>query len=70
MFSTCTVPLENLDSKETELGFSDQEAFPSEGRNAGVILVSCRTWKVVWIFLRDWMSFVPTKFSVRVTKIT
>ena len=34
-----------LDSKETELGSSDQEASPSSGKNTGVVLVQCRTWK-------------------------
>ena len=29
------------DSKETELGSSDQEAFPSAGKNTGVVLVPC-----------------------------
>ena len=38
MFSGCTVP---PDSKETELGSSDQEASPSAGKNTGVVLVPC-----------------------------
>ena len=38
MFSGCTVP---PDSKETELGSSDQEVSPSAGKNTGVVLVSC-----------------------------
>ena len=38
MFSGCTVP---SDSKETELGSSDQEASPSAGKNTGVVLVPC-----------------------------
>ena len=29
------------DSKETELGSSNQEASPSAGKNAGVVLVPC-----------------------------
>ena len=42
MFSGCTVP---PDSKEAELGSSDQEASPSAGRNTGIALVPCLTWK-------------------------
>ena len=38
MFSGCTVL---LDSKETELRSSDQEASPSAVKNIGVVLVSC-----------------------------
>ena len=44
MFSGCTVP---PDSKETELGSSDQEASPSAGKNTGIVLVPCRAWKCV-----------------------
>ena len=44
MFSGCTVP---PDSKETELGSSDQEAFPSAGKNTGIVLVPCCAWKCV-----------------------
>ena len=42
MFSGCTVP---PDSNETKLGSSDQEASPSVGKNTGVLLVLCCTWK-------------------------
>ena len=35
------------DSKETELGSSNQEAAPSAGKNSGIVLVPCRTWKCV-----------------------
>ena len=35
MFSDCTEP---PDSKETELGSSDQEASPSAGKNTRVVL--------------------------------
>ena len=35
------------DSKETELGSSDQEAFPSAGKNTGVVLVPCHAWECV-----------------------
>ena len=37
MFSCDTVP--------TELGRRDQEASPSAGKNTGVVLVPCCTWK-------------------------
>ena len=35
------------DSKETELGRSDQEASPSAAKNTGIVLVPCRAWKCV-----------------------
>ena len=35
------------DNKETELGSSNQEASPSAGKNAEIVLVSCRPWKCV-----------------------
>ena len=46
MLSGCTVP---LDSKETELELenSKQEASLSAGKNTGIVLVPCRTWKSV-----------------------
>ena len=42
MFSGCTVL---PDSKVTELGSRDQETSPSAGKNTGVVLVPCCTWK-------------------------
>ena len=33
------------DSKETELGSSNQEASPSAGKNTRIVLVPCHTWK-------------------------
>ena len=42
--SGCTM---SPDSKETELGSSNQEASPSAGKNTGIVLVSCCTWKCV-----------------------
>ena len=42
MFSDCTVP---PDSKDSELGSSNQEASPSAVKNTGIFLVPCRTWK-------------------------
>ena len=44
MFSGYTVP---PDSKETELGSSDQEASPSAGKNTEVVLVPYCAWKCV-----------------------
>ena len=35
------------DSKETELGSSDQEASPSAGKNIEIALAPCRAWKCV-----------------------
>ena len=35
------------DTKETKLGSSDQEVSPLAGKNTGIVLVSCRTWKCV-----------------------
>ena len=35
------------DSKKIELGSSDQEASPSTGKSARVVLVPCRAWKRV-----------------------
>ena len=34
------------DSKETELGSSDQEASPSASKNTGVVLVPCSCMEV------------------------
>ena len=42
MFSGCIVM---PDSKETELGSSNQEAFPSADKNSGKVLVLCCAWK-------------------------
>ena len=42
--SGCIVP---PDSKEMELGSSDQEASPSAGKNTGTVLVPCRAWKCI-----------------------
>ena len=44
MFSGCTVL---PDSKETELGSSDQEACPSADKNTRVVLVPRHAWKCV-----------------------
>ena len=76
MFSGCTVP---PDSKEIELGSSDQEASPSASKNTGVVIVSClcmeaRPYSYFWwcgYFCGPWVSFVTTdELSVRFTKIT
>ena len=44
LFFGCTVL---SDSKEAELGISNQEAPPSAGKNTGVVLVPCHVWKYV-----------------------
>ena len=44
MFSGCTVP---PDSKETNLGNSDQEASPSANKNTRIDSVPCHAWKCV-----------------------
>ena len=44
MFSGCIVP---PDSKEIELGSSDQEASPSARKNIEVVLVPFCVWKCV-----------------------
>ena len=43
MFSGFTV---STDSKDTELGSSDQEASSSAGKNTGVVLVPCSCMEV------------------------
>ena len=35
------------DIKDTKLGNGNQEAFPSAGKNNGIVLVPCHTWKYV-----------------------
>ena len=50
MFSGCTML---PDSKETKLGSSNQEASPSAGKNTGIVLVPCRTWKCVPTAISD-----------------
>ena len=66
------------DSKETELGSSEQVAFPSAG-NTRIVLMPCLGMEVdpysyfQWYgyFSGPWVSFVMTdESSVRVTKIT
>ena len=44
MFSGCTVL---PDSKETKFQSKDQEASPSAGKNAGIVLVPCYAWNCV-----------------------
>ena len=41
------------DSKETELGSSDQEASQSAGKNNGIVLVLCSAWKCVHTAISD-----------------
>ena len=44
MFSGCNVA---PDSKDTELGSSNQEDSPSADKNTELVLVPCRVWKCV-----------------------
>ena len=44
MFSGCSVL---PDSKETELGSSNQDASPSAGKNTRIVLMPCRALKCV-----------------------
>ena len=54
--------------KEIEHESSNQEAFPSAGKNTAVVLVSCCAWKCVPTAISDgvdiseapWVSFVTT----------
>ena len=65
VFSGCTLP---PDSKDTELGSSNQETFPSACKDIEIVLVPSHAWKH---FQGFWVSFVTTdEFSVMVTKIT
>ena len=54
VFSGCTVP---PDSKETELGSSDQEASPSADKNAGVVLVPCSLMEVCPYSYLRWCGY-------------
>ena len=40
-------------SKETEFGSSDQESFPSAGKNIGVVFIPCPAWKCVPAAISD-----------------
>ena len=63
MFSGCTLP-PDYDSKETKLGSSNQEASPSGGKNAGIVLVPCPTWKGLWdIMMHDPTIHDPTMYD-------
>ena len=57
MFSGCALP---PDSKETELGSSDQESSPSACIDTNVVLESCRVWKCVPTALYEcvWIGIV------------
>ena len=57
MFSGCNVP---PDSKETVLGNSDREAFPSAGKKTGIVLVSCHAWKCVPTAISDDVDIVES----------
>ena len=47
--SGCIVP---PDSKEMELGGSDQEASPSASKNTGTVLVPCHAWKCIYSYFQ------------------
>ena len=77
--SLCLVFYISYDSKETELGSSDQEASASAGKTTGVVLVPCSCMEVRPYTYFRWcgyfggsrVSFVITDgFSMRVTTIT
>ena len=64
------------DSKKTKLGTGNQEASPSVGKNAGIVLVACLSWKCVATAISVGLDIfeVPgchltDEFSLRVTKI-
>ena len=74
MFSGCNVQPES----KNELGSSNQEAFPSTGKNTGVVLVShlcmeVHPYSYFWksgYFLGPWVPFLmKDEFSVRVKKL-
>ena len=75
MFSGSTMLSDN---KETKLGSSNQQASLSAGKNIGIVLVSCCSWKCIPTATSGGVdiSEVPAchlltdEFSVRVTKIT
>ena len=70
MLSGCTVP---PNSKETEFRSSDQEASPSAGKNTGIVLMPCCTWKCVSTAISSGVDIsevhVCHESSVRVTKL-
>ena len=47
----------------TELGSSNQEAFPSAGKITGVVLVPCQAWKFDPKAISSGVSFVTTDKS-------
>ena len=56
------------DSNMTKLKRSNQEAYPSAGKNTRVILVPCHPWKYVPTALSGGEDI--SEFSVMITKIT
>ena len=69
MFSGCTV---QPDSKQTELGSSNQEASPLAGKHTEIVLGPCCTWKCVPTAISGGVdiSEVPGCHLLKVTKIT
>ena len=45
------------DSKETELGSSNQEASPSAGKNTGIVLVPCSHMEVCPYSYFQWCGY-------------
>ena len=60
-------------SKETQLGSSNQEASPSASKNTGIVLMPCCAWKYVSTAISSGVDIsevhVCYEFSVRFTKL-
>ena len=74
MLSECTVL---PDSKEIELGRSNQEVSPSAGKNTETVVVPCRAWKYVSAAISSGLDISGVsryhflrQFLVRVAKFT
>ena len=59
-------------SKETKIGRGNQEAFPSTGKNAEVVLVPCCAWKYVPITISGGVdiSEFPGCYLLRQMRVT
>ena len=64
------------DSKKTKHGTGNQEASPSVGKNTGIVLVACLSWKCFAIAFSVGVDtfqvpgcHLTDEFSLRVTKI-
>ena len=74
MFYGCTT---SPDIKDTKLISSNQETYPSVGKNTGLVFMPCWTWKLVQLFPVVWILSrylgvicYDIEISLRVTKIT